>query len=148
MKNSICGANCAECPSKESCPGCAATNGCPFGKQCFVARYILTGGMDHYQAFKKGLIDEINTLNIEGMEKVTELYPLVGTFVNLEYPLPNGGTVKFLTDDEIYLGTQVKNLFDDSGKSCFGVIARENFILICTYEENGANPEIVVFKKR
>lgn len=148
MKNSICGANCAECPSKESCRGCAETNGCPFGKECFIAKYILTGGTENYTAFKKGLIDEINTLDIEGMEKVTELYPLVGTFVNLEYPLPNGGTVKFLTDDEIYLGTQVKNLFDDSGKSCFGVIARENFILICTYEENGANPEIVVFKKR
>lgn len=147
MKESICGANCAECPSKEVCPGCAETNGCPFGKQCFVAKYILTGGMENWQAFKKGLIDEINGLNIDGMEKVTELYPLVGSFVNLEYPIPSG-TVKFLKDDEVYLGAQVKNLFDDSGKSCFGVIARENFILICTYEENGANPEIVTYKRR
>ena len=71
----------------------------------------------------------------------------MGSFVNLEYPVP-GGTVKFLKDDEVYLGAQVKNLFDDSGKSCFGVIARENFILICTYEENGANPEIVTYKRR
>lgn len=148
MKNSICGANCAECPSKESCRGCAETNGCPYGKQCFVAKYILTSGMENWQAFKKGLIDEINALDIDGMEKVTELYPLVGTFVNLEYPLPNGGTVKFLTDDEIYLGAQVKNLFDDSEKTCFGVIARESFILICEYGENCTNPEIVIFKKR
>lgn len=148
MKNSICGANCAECPSKESCRGCAETNGCPFGKECFIAKYILTGGTENYTAFKKGLIDEINALDIEGMEKVTELYPLVGTFVNLEYPLPNGGTVKFLTDDETYLGTQVKNLFDESGKTCFGVIARESFILICEYGENCTDPEIVVFKKR
>lgn len=147
MKESICGANCAECPSKEVCPGCAETNGCPFGKQCFVAKYILTGGMENWQAFKKGLIDEINGLNIDGMEKVTELYPLVGSFVNLEYPIPSG-TVKFLKDDEVYLGAQVKNLFDDSGKTCFGVMARENFILICTYEENGANPEIVTYKRR
>lgn len=147
MKGSICGANCAECPSKEVCPGCAATKGCPFGKQCYVAKYILTGGMENWLAFKKGLIDEINGLNIDGMETVTELYPLVGSFVNLEYPVP-GGMVKFLRDDEVYLGAQVKNLFDDSGKSCFGVIARENFILICTYEENGANPEIVTYKRR
>ncbi len=108
---------------------------------------ILTSGMENWLAFKKGLIDEINGLNIDGMETVTELYPLVGSFVNLEYPVPSG-MVKLLKDDEVYLGAQVKNLFDESGKSCFGVIARENFILICTYEENGANPEIVTYKRR
>lgn len=147
MNEAICGANCAECPSKEACPGCAKTNGCPFGKQCFVAKYILTGGLENWQVFKQGLIDEINDFNIDGMEPVTELYPLVGSFVNLEYPIPSG-TVRFLKDDEVYLGAQVKNLLDESGKTCFGVIARDNFILICTYEANGANPEIVIYKRR
>ena len=70
MKESICGANCAECPSKEVCPGCAETKGCPFGKQCYVAKYILTGGMENWLAFKKGLMAEINGLNIDGMEKL------------------------------------------------------------------------------
>lgn len=148
MKNSICGANCAECPSVKECKGCAETKGCPYGKQCFIAKYILTGGMENYRVFKQGLLDEINALRIEGMEKVTELYPLVGNFVNLEYPLPNGNKTKFLKNDEMYLGAQVKNLFDDSGKSCYGVIAREGFILVCEYGENGVNPEIVVYKRR
>ena len=148
MKESICGANCVECPSKEACPGCAETNGCPFGKQCYIAKCILTGGMEKYQAFKNTLMDEINALHIDGMENVTELYPLVGSFVNLAYPLPSGETVNFLHDDEVYLGAQVKNLFDDSWKTCFGVIARENFILICTYSENGADPELVLYKHR
>ncbi len=147
MKESLCGANCAVCPSKESCLGCAKTNGCPFGKQCYVAKYILIGGMENYQAFKKEIMDEINALHVDGMEPVTELYPLVGNFVNLEYPVP-GGKVKFLKDDEVYLGAQVKNLFDDSGKTCFGVIARESFLLVCEYGENNANPEIVVYKRR
>lgn len=147
MKDSICGANCTECPSKEVCPGCTETGGCPFGKQCYVAKYILTGGMENYQDFKKGLTDEINALHIDGMESVTELYPLVGRFVNLEYPVP-GGMVKFLKDDEVYLSAQVKNLFDESGKTCFGVIARENFLLVCEYGENAANPEIVMYKRR
>lgn len=147
MKKSICGANCAECPSGEACPGCAETNGCPLGKQCYVAKYILTGGMEQYQAFKKGLMDEINALQIDGMEPVTELYPLAGNYVNLEYPVP-GGTVKFLQDDEVYLGAQVKDLLDESGKSCFGVIARESFILVCAYGENGADPELVVYRRR
>lgn len=148
MKNSICGANCAECPSVKECKGCEETKGCPYGKQCFIAKYLLTGGKENYQAFKKGLIDEINALRVDGMERVTELYPLVGRFVNLEYPLPNGTTVKLLKDDETYLGAQVKNLFDDEGKHCYGAIARENFILVCEYGENGVDPEIVVFKRR
>ena len=148
MKGSICGANCAECPSKEICPGCAETNGCPFGKQCFVAKYILTGGMEQYQAFKKGLIEEINGLHIDGMETIAELYPLVGSFVNLEYTLPSGKAVKFLDDREIYLGAQAKNMFSDGQNPCFGVVARENFILICTYSVNGTNPELVLYKQR
>ncbi len=147
MKKSICGANCAECPLKQACAGCAETNGCSFVKQCYIAKYILLGGMENYRAFKKGLINEINALHIDGMEPVTELYPLVGKFVNLEYPVP-GGKVKFLKDDEMYLSAQVRNLFDESGKTCYGVIARENFILICTYGENGANPELVLYKRR
>lgn len=147
MKRSLCGANCAECPSEKVCPGCAETNGCPFGKQCYLANYILTEGTENYLAFKKSLIDEINALHIAGMETVTELYALVGSFVNLDYPVA-GGTVKFLRDDEVYLGAQVKDLSDESGKSCFGVIAREDFILVCTYGENGANPELILFKRR
>lgn len=148
MKKTFCGANCAECPSEKVCPGCVETKGCPFGKQCFIAKYILTGGMENYEVFKGELIDEINALKVDGMEKVSKLYPLVGNYVNLEYLLPSGSAVKFLKDDEVYLGTQVKNLFDAGGKTCFGVIARENFILICTYGENAENPELVLYKNR
>lgn len=148
MKASLCGANCAQCPSKEICPGCAETDGCPFGKPCYVAQYILACGMARYQAFRQDLMDEINVLGIDGMEPVTELVPLVGRFVNLDYPLPNGDTVKFLRDDEVYLGTQVKNRLDDSGKTCFGVIAREDFLLICTYGEHCADPQLVLYKHR
>ena len=148
MKESLCGANCAQCPSKEACPGCAETKGCPFGKQCFLGKYILDNGMETYLAFKRSLINEVNALHIEGMENVTELYPLVGSFVNLEYPLPNGKTVRFLCDDEVYLGTQVRDLRDDSGKTCFGVMARENFLLVCRYSENCTDPEIVIYKGR
>lgn len=148
MNKSICGANCAECPAKKDCAGCAETNGCPYGKQCYIAKYILTGGMDSFLTFKNGLIAELNALNIDGMEEITELYPLTGAFVNLEYPLPNGKKVKLLCDDEVYLGTQVKNLLDESGKSCFGVIVRESFLLVCEYLENCAEPEIVVYRRR
>lgn len=144
----ICGADCANCPSQFHCGGCNATGGCPFGKSCFVYRYIQTGGMDAYRAFVQGLMDEINALHIPGLPPVTGLVPLVGSFVNLNYPLPNGETVKLLRDDEIYLGTQVPCLFDDGRGRCFGVVARENFLLVCDYGENAADPEIVAYLRR
>lgn len=147
MERSICGADCTTCPTKESCNGCAETKGCPFGKQCFVAKYILTGGAAAYVEFKKSLIDEINALEIPGMAPVTELYPLVGSYVNLEYPIP-GGKTKLLRDDEMYLGAQVANLLDDSQKCCFGVIARESFLLVCEYGANCTNAELVLYRRR
>lgn len=148
MKESICGANCNECPSKESCAGCGETNGCPFGKKCYIANYILTEGKEAYRAFRDSLIAEVNALHIDGMDAVTELYPLVGSFVNLEYPLPNDGSVKFLKDDEMYLGAQVSDRRDESGKTCYGVIAREDFLLVCTYGENCNDPLLVLYRRR
>ena len=66
--------------------------------------------------------------------------------MNLEYPLPNGGKVKFLDDQTTYLGNQLESEF--GGERCFGVLASMDFIMICTYEAEGANPELVLYKKR
>ena len=103
-------------------------------------------GAEAFASFKKQLMDEINALRIEGMPKVEQLFALVGGYVNLEYPLPNGKTVKFLDDSATYLGNQLESKLE-SGR-CFGIVANAHFILICTYEEKGANPELVVYKKR
>lgn len=148
MKESLCGANCLECPSFDDCKGCSETNGCPYGKQCNIAKYILVGGKENYLLFKQKLIDEINSLDIDGMDKVVELYPLVGSFINLEYELPNKEKVKLLNDDEMYLGAQVTNLFDESGKTCYGIIARESFIIVSEYGEGCTNPELLLYKRR
>ena len=99
-----------------------------------------------FDKFKKQLIEEINELNIEGMPKVENLNALVGAYVNLEYPLPNGTKAKFLDDGTTYLGTHLEPVF--GGDRCFGVLANMDFILICTYEAEGKNPELVLYKKR
>ncbi len=109
-------------------------------------RYEELGGNKAFEEFKKLLIEEINALNIEGMPKLTKLNALVGGYINLEYRLPNGKTVKFLDDDTTYLGNQLESEF--GGSRCFGIAANMDFILISTYEENGENPEIVIYKKR
>ena len=99
-----------------------------------------------FEAFKKQLIQEINDLHIEGMPKLTKLNALVGSYVNLPYRLPSGQQVKFLNDQTTYLGNQLESEF--GGKRCFGVLANMDFLLVCTYEENGENPELLVYKKR
>lgn len=109
-------------------------------------RYKELGGNGAFEQFKKQLIEEINALNIEGMPKLTKLNPLVGSYVNLEYRLPSGQTVKFLDDNTTYLGNQLECEF--GGEVCFGVIANMEFILVATYEANGENPELVIYKKR
>jgi len=109
-------------------------------------RYAKLGGEEKFHEFKQQLIEEINALHIEGMPKVESLNALVGGYVNLEYPLPNKKTAKFLDDGVTYLGTQLESEF--GGDRCFGIVANMEFILICTYEEKGANPELVLYKKR
>ncbi len=109
-------------------------------------RYEALGGNGAFAEFKKLLIEEINALNIEGMPKLTKLNALVGSYINLEYRLPNGRTVKYLDDNTTYLGNQLECEF--GGDRCFGIVANMDFLLVCTYEENGSNPELVVYKKR
>lgn len=143
---SICGANCNDCDygKNNNCNRCRKSNGCPFGKQCFIAKYILTGGKDNYEIFKNQLIEEFNSLSISGMPKIKELFPLNVFFVNLKYPLPNGSIVELLNNDEIYLGNQVECEFNDGELiKCFGLV-----VLISEYGANGDNPEIILYKKR
>ena len=99
-----------------------------------------------FEEFKKKLINEINELNVDGMPKVEKLNALVGKYVNLEYRLPNGQAAKFLNEAKTYLGNQLECEY--GGDRCFGVVADMDFILICTYEEDGKNPELVLYKKR
>ena len=101
---------------------------------------------DHgkFDAFKKQLIEEINNLNIEGMPKLESLSALVGAYVNLEYHLPSGMKAKFLDDNVTYLGNQL----EIDNNRCFGIVANAEIILICTYGVEGANPELILFKRR
>ena len=113
----------------------------------FWQQYTGLGGKEKFEEFKRRIIDEFNTLlHIEGLPKVEELHVLPGSFINLEYRLPNGQMVKFLDDKATYLGNQLECAF--GGERCFGIAANMDFLLVCTYEENGANPELVMYKKR
>lgn len=148
--SALCGADCGNCMNKAACKGCSETCGKPFGGVCVAAEYIKVGGMESFETFKKQLIAEINALSVEGLPKIDNLFLLNGSFVNLEYPLPNGMKVGFLKPENIYLGNQVECVFADHSvaERCFGIVAGMDFILISTYGENGADPELVLYKKR
>ena len=150
MKKSICGADCDNCGygKNNGCMGCTQTKGCPFGKQCFIAKYITTDGTDGYNLFKEKLIEEFNSLDILGMPKINELFPLNGAFVNLAYPMPGKNAVKLLDDKEIYLGNQVECEFNDGENvKCYGLVAGEDFLIVSKYGESGTDPELIVYKR-
>ena len=105
------------------------------------------GEKETFEAFKRQLIHEFNSLlPVKGLPKVENLNVLSGSYINLEYRLPNGQIVKFLDDNAAYLGNQLECESDDG--RCFGIAANMDFLLVCSYEENGENPELVIYKKR
>ena len=134
-----CGENCCkECERLLECGGCEQCQGHPFGGSCVAERN------KDFSFLKRRLIDEINTFGIEGLN-VTDLNLLTGSYVNLPYPLANGSMVRFLKDNDIYLGNQVERADSDR---CYGIVANKDFILICEYGCNGSDSEIVFYKRR
>ena len=134
-----CGIDCCkECSRLAECGGCEKCGGHPFEGSCIAERN------KDFSQLKQQLIDEINALGICGLI-VDNLNLLTGAFVNLEYPLSNGTTAKFLNDKDIYLGNQIEI---PNSERCYGVVVNEDFILVCEYGCNGADPEIVLYKRR
>ena len=109
-------------------------------------RQTQLGDEGQFEAFKRQLIEEINALHVPGMPKLEKLNALVGSYVNLEYPLPGGMKAKFLDDRTTYLGNQLESELPTD--RCFGVLANADFILICSYRAEGADPELILYKKR
>ena len=92
---------------------------------------------------KKQLIEEINALGIKDMPKITNLFVLQGSFVNMSYAV-NGNNVKFLDDSASYWGTQVEK---GDGR-CFGIACDEHYILVSEYGKDGADAKLVMLKSR
>ena len=103
-----------------------------------------TTGDGDAEELKGALIAECNALGIAGMPKVEKLYALVGRYVNLAYPLPSGASAAFLDEQKTYFGCQVEG---DGGRF-FGVIGNGDFLLVSRYGEGGADPELILYKKR
>lgn len=141
----MCGADCSKCGMGPSCGGCVETGGHPLGGECITAACLKRGGQECFQAFKAQAMAEFNSLGIPDLPQITELCPLCGAYVNLEYTLPNGQRVKLLEDGKIYLGYQVEKAA--SGRY-YGLVTDRRYLLVCEYGPNGTDPEIVVYQRR
>lgn len=141
--SSICGIDCTKCELSNTCSGCSKTNGRPFGKECVVAT-CCEQGAEALCEFKEKLIAAFQALNIEDMEEVTDLNALKGSFINIEYTLPNGERIKLWDDNKIYLGNQ---LHKKDSERCYGIAADEKYLMVAEYGDYGTDAEIVVFKR-
>ncbi len=53
--------------------------------------------------------------------------------------------LKLLHNSKIYLGYQLEKPNSDR---CYGLVADDDYLLVCEYGCNGAEPEIILYKKR
>lgn len=91
---------------------------------------------------KKVFIDEVNALGLPELH-ITNLYVLQGAFVNQAYQI-NGNEVKLLNDNAFYWGNQVVK----SDGRCYGIACDEQYILVSEYGADGADPQLILLKKR
>lgn len=152
MRTSICGIDCMKCELKETCFGCAVTDGHPFHGGCVLAACCLSNGYDHCGKchnekcrLKEQVIAEFCKLGIEDMEEITGLNACKGSYINLTYTFSSGQAVKLLDDDKIYLGNQLSK--KDSSRY-YGIAADERTLIVSEYDADGSNAEIIVYKKR
>lgn len=92
----------------------------------------------------KFLLEKIKNSGIKDLEKINTLNLLDGSYLNLECRLPNGKTGKILDDNKKYYANQID--IEGSDK-CFGVAADDNMIAVFRYGCNGADAELILWKK-
>ncbi len=142
---SICGVECCDkCGRRDECGGCVKTDGHPFGGTCIAAECIKEGGLESLKKMKETLIKEFNALEIQGLQ-VNDLNLLNGSYINLEYRLENGQSVRLLDDRRVYWGNQIEIPGNDR---CYGIAADDKYLLVCEYGCNGAEPQIVAYIRR
>lgn len=140
---SICGIDCTACEWRGGCKGCLETGGQPFGGKC-VAAECCRRGETALAELKAALIAAFRALDIPEMEEVTDLNALRGSFINIPYTLPSGQAVRLWDDNQIYLGSQLHKRGSDR---CYGIAADETYLAVSEYGENGADAQLVVFKR-
>lgn len=57
----------------------------------------------------------------------------------------DGQSIKFLEDNNVYWGSQIEI---PGSVRCYGIVADDRYLLVCEYGCGGADPQIILYKKR
>ena len=110
-------------------------------------RYDELSDNGQFEEFKKQLMNEINDLHIDGLPRVDKLNALVGKYVNLEYQSAKWTKSKVLWMIRKLIWEIKWSLnSEETGVLVFWQIWI--LFIICTYEKDGENPELLIYKKR
>lgn len=93
---------------------------------------------------QKQLVQAFRALEIPELKTLESLSELPGHFINLDYTLPNGRTVRFLEDDKTYLGSQIHK---ENSDRCYGLISDGSFLFVCEYGCGGSDAAVVFFQR-
>ena len=85
-----------------------------------------------------------NELKIADMAEVTELNELSGDFINLEYKMPSGQSIKLWDGSKTYYAAEISKKNSDR---CYGLTASETHLLVCEYGNGGSDAEIVIYRR-
>lgn len=135
---------CLECIGKEECIA-NETVDTTFERKCHFDKYAnLAQG--NYEAFKRRALVRINKImDDERLPFIEELSEYEGAFVNIEYTLPNGKKIKLLDDNDMYLAAQVEN---PELEICYGVVIDAGCIIIGSYDYEGSNAKLLLYRQR
>ena len=152
MEKTICGADCTQCGLQDTCAGCVSTDGRPFGGDCPLAACCRDTGCGRCESctqlpcgLRERMIAEFRAFGIPELAGLDALYALKGALVNLEYTLPSGQAVKFLKNDNLYLGSQLRKTGTDRW---YGLAGDADCLLVSEYGDDGADAQLLVYKKR
>lgn len=90
------------------------------------------------------LLELIKDLGINEFSNFNSLNQMDGSYLNLECKLPNGKASKILDDNKKYYANQI-NI--DGTDKCYGVAADEEFIAVFKYGCDGADAELILWKR-
>lgn len=93
---------------------------------------------------QKRLIQEFRALGIPELESLESLQELPGHYINLDFALPNGRTVRFWEDGKTYWCSQIHK---ENSDRCYGLVSDGNCLFVCEYGCGGSGAQVVCFKR-
>lgn len=100
--------------------------------------------INELEEISRGLVREVNELNIKNLPELESLYIIEGISFNYEYELENGTKIKLLSDSKNYLGTEI----GVNESNTYFVVADKKHILVSRFDKQNNRYEIILYKKR